>query len=542
LFAERSARGMNDNRINPDWVKKQKRRILWADLFMAGAAIFFITMGGGFYYLVRKVMSVSPGYDFTQLSLTSRLLFIGCCFVFPIVMVITSYYYHRKQKSIMQLVPEHEGRVCPKCLLVMKDTDNTGLLRCVKCKAEWPDEELVKYWEQFVLPMRESAMWLAEKQQEFSVHKSKRWFIRLSEIQAFAKRRPILWMCLFAAIIIPIDMVFTYRIAGDWYSVISHTITILPYIFAFALIGRGMKQRRGKEAHCASCNYLKPPTGSEDIPRCPECGHAWNEFGGTAYGAVSSKPWMFIAGILLFIIPMIMPLVRTSATFSSIYAKAMPTSFLIPYVSGYGHFVDAEAWNEINNRSLTSDEYNQLARRLLDSRYKSNRGFPLDSKTWLDAQITKRTIEPALIDRFFNENIELHLNGPEHAITGQPVRFDLHDTYRFGTSGYGVAIMLDHVSQDDHFIKSLSGISDQWVDSGFFDTHLPDEPQQFVLTFKTPGKHTIYLTAWLAGIPGSFYVYPIKVARNPDGSPVIPAKAVWSKKVELVRTILVSDE
>ena len=539
---------MTEYRINPDWVKKQKRRILWADLFLAGAALFFIAIGSGYYYIMHKVMSITPGYDFENLSLTSRLIFLGCCVIVPIAAVISAYYYNRRQKRILDLVPEHNGRICPKCMLVMKKTDTAGSLRCPKCKAEWPDDEIVQYWEQLVLPMRESAMWLAEKQQKYSPHKSKRWFVRLAEMQAFAKRRPILWMCLFAVIIIPIYMAFIYRVDGNWYSVISQTIMILPYIFAFALIGRGMKQRRGKEAHCASCNYLKPPSGSADIPNCPECGHAWNEFGGTVYGTVSPKPWLVVPGVLLFIIPMFMPLIRISSTFSGIYAKAMPTSLLIPYVSGYGHFVDAGAWAEVNNRNLTQQQRDHLAELILNTR-KEHDYLDTDNSTWLNTQIKNKTINASLINRFFDERLQLTLTGPDHAVVGDAVTFHLEGKNRSDGTGYRVMAIPDQLIQDDQIIPKNEILTGQWEDCFLFDSNThggtrsaPHQPRPFKLTFHSPGKHTIHVVIWFTGLPAMSYMAPMNVSRKADGSPVLPPRAVWSKKVELMRTIVVSEK
>jgi len=530
---------------NSLWAKKLRKRITIVTVVLIAIPVFVIGQSLLIKSLINSVNSGGPtGTIETTVSfaeLKSFFIFIA----FYVAFLPIGFLSIRKLRRTMILVPQHHGRVCPKCVIPMLDEEKEVSSRCPKCSAVWPNEEMIPYWEKVVLTPKESWEDLSATRDKYQTARTRLFpFINRMYRDHFilANNTPFLLLIIGY---IAYEVVF-----GDdsLFRIFDQLWMFLPIVIAMCFFFSGMKRRRGREEYCSSCEYMKPPENSEAIPRCPECGSKWNEPGGTVYGKVSSKPLLLIISFIIFFLPFLILSLHTFSSVQSLTSGVMPTAYIKAKVLS-DPLADSTLWNELSQRSMTTDERNEFAERLLDRRFEDRNYSFTNGPTWLGAQVQSKAISDTLIERYFNEMLRMQLIAPEQAAVNESVTFSVSAENRsnFG-AGYAVATTFEGYFVDDQ-IEPLYRAT-EWIDGCTLDDiskqspcEYPEECRTYSIQFDTPGTHTVRLIAWCVIVPSQTPITGLhEVTWLPNGQPSLPAETVWSKRVELTCEIVVGEK
>jgi hypothetical protein len=296
--------------------------------------------------------------------------------------------------------------------------------------------------------------------------------------------------------------------------------------------------RIGDATCCAKCGYdlsgLGDEAGSAD--RCPECGLHWREPGGTAKGRRVFRPWVAAASAILiavFVGDITFKLARPAQA-NSWQIRLVPTPSLIDEVATGRGFV-VNQWAELRRRTLSESETALLTRSLLDRRLR-DRHLDLDAELWLEGRAMAGELDPASRERYFGEMVSLSLAAPERTRIGEPVELALRAVNRasFWAPGNTRLAAAVYFAGFQH-----SGSASPPADSPLNPASLEKSDGDTRHTFKPPatGPLTVRASAWI--VVGPRVCLPATVTWSPDGAPVIPAAAAWSKEIDLERTITV---
>ncbi|MCO6436171.1 MAG: hypothetical protein J5J06_03695 [Phycisphaerae bacterium] len=299
--------------------------------------------------------------------------------------------------NVKKLVPMQKGLVCPVCVVPL-ETTGVGA-RCPKCEVEYAPRQAEMFWEAYGLDStRATAL-----------------FYDLP----IGRRSPI-WARLIIGIPAAIGGKSNRHVTGlvillSGSFAVAMTLPLLftsiPFFFPFIavltvlsavlfMVGRGF--RVGDELHCLKCDYQMAPQGRPS-PRCPECGADWTKRIHVARGRQVRRPMLMVAGIVIWVS-------MFGAMFfgmSGALFRSMPTSALLWIVTGspYEHFA---LWDEVEARTLTTEQTTMLAKRLLDTRLRTGE-LDRQAERWLSGMVTASAIPKDLIGRYYNEACEMTL-------------------------------------------------------------------------------------------------------------------------------------
>src|ERR1043165_734336 len=184
------------------------------------------------------------------------------------------------------------------------------------------------------------------------------------------------------------------------------SVSMLPCYLGVALIGAGLRKRKGSDWYCARCGYQRSP--EPPFPaRCPECGAPWQLQGGLAKGAPHRNKTLIWLGATLLaagLVPFLPGLLG-----NSVLQPMLPTTALIYQVRNAEPFRPSEAWTELMRRRLTSAQERDLAVALQDRRKNEFFGLDQPQEGWLAALVMSGTCKQDLIDRYYGESVSLRL-------------------------------------------------------------------------------------------------------------------------------------
>ena len=192
------------------------------------------------------------------------------------------------------------------------------------------------------------------------------------------------------------------------------------HLFRLALTWGG-----SREVRCANCDYQRPPL-DEIPPRCPECGAAWREPGGTRRGRpVIRGTWLVLA--IAAAVTLMSTASRSLMQVDGVTSGAIPTFLLLRSISIDPTSADQSLqagpaiWGALATRDLDEDWIRRITEHLLNLR-ESNPSAPPDrgSGAWLEEMAFSGRLPDDLLDAFFRSELRVVLEGPETAILGRP--------------------------------------------------------------------------------------------------------------------------
>lgn len=424
-----------------------------------------------------------------------------------------------------ELVPSHDGKVCPECVIVMEQTGDEQLT-CPKCNGMLMWSDVRKYWDTFATDNRMSMKQRTELRIKAGNARSFSW-TRFTE----KLRDSLAWKIgYFVAIFAIMAGVFAIAMGQSVLASFMHFVPMILLMFGVIMFMAGLKWPVADASFCAACQYQRPPDAAGPAPqRCPECGAAWNAIGGTRHGRTTRKPRLIFAGSIVAAIGFYATM--HPGSLSKLTTSILPTGSLIQQVTNPRSGFVVDEWNEIVSRNLSDDETIALATGLLDRRNESfiDRG----GETWLAAQITANALPDDLVKRYYEEDLEIWLVGPTEATVGETVRIAAGSTHR-AAAGMSPApfVLVSGFFVDDE--TEPKGRRSQAIDGIMFgrERKFPsgdraDAGDGPVLTLEptTPGTVHVRLELWIAHLPTPGTIY--KINWNDDGTPTTSVTPTW---------------
>lgn len=487
------------------------------------------------WFLVR-IIDVWRGRTFSWNVDWLDVLFLSV----PLIIVIASLFFRRIRNRTMELVPAHDGMVCPACVLALSGDSGDGVRTCPRCERQYEPDQLRRYWDLSLTdPLAAASTWSDMMR---SQPHAKR--ISITDILRSWRGKLICMLISVTAIFVMTGIIMAV-VMGT--SVIAGTLSyvhMFPFMVGMFLFMSAAKRREGATAYCASCKYQMPPGISRTtIANCPECGSPWSEIGGLIHGEVRRRRGPMIAGAILIVLgalPMFFP-----DTVSTWRSKLLPASALINEVTARNAGFTFGEWAELNTRTLTDQQRITLATGLLDKRHDALY-LGKDESTWLDQQIAAGALPDDLVDRYYNESLDIWIIAPERATVGEAMSLAIGSRYRTGLSKGPVPVVLvsgffvgDETTPRGRQDSSIHGIMLGQVrlqvggqDSG------PGQGPVVQLPAEDAGQLRVRLECWVAHISGG---KTSAISWQEDGTPIMPKGAVRMDRRVVEHVIEITD-
>ena len=430
----------------------------------------------------------------------------------------------RKERWILDAVPRYDGRVCPGCRKLLHKLPPVG--KCNRCGTEYESLLLQEYWEHYTLDAASAVSILhrmRNRGSEQAENDAKRtgWFAgRLHRWAKVLICSGYLIVCLSAIVIFskrPVHGVIACILGG-------------AIAAGFILLIGGLPRRVGKTRHCPGCGYQMAPRGTNPI-RCPECGVSWSGPGGAAFGRLVQRPAFVFVGFAL-IVSVAAILLYPGGLSGQNLNRLCPTNQLIARIADTDdYFVNGE-WTELNRRSLSTDQERRLAEALLDRRLAGHFGWlKPDPSSWLRARLGTKTLPRDTVDRYYREGILLRVRGPHIVNTGDSITLRFTPScQQFAFDPYGCPDrVLFFAGYRLGTSSKLTGRLDQAVSVSI--SRIDSSDPEIHFTAGQPGILEVHLEGWHIVGPPQELNKPI--TWRTDGTPVIPAAAVWSERFEI---------
>lgn len=499
------------------WKTRQRKRARFAALWVGVGVLSLLGFVIGTAMMMRFVGQVAgtPGAQVPSALTVVPVIVVTIAFLPPVIIFGRQWW---REIRLADLVPKHEGLVCPRCCRALHAEEE--IARCARCKSPWPRDELATYWDQYLLPKREVGAWCQEFIQRYRPGGPSRPFRFFTAVRS----RPLyifLWVVgCFVVVGVPYALLTSTSVVSS----LRSFAPMVVFMTGLLLVLNSVSGRRGGSRHCAKCDYERRP---ESGARCPECGADWDQPGGTIHGRrgrTSGRLAVGIGLIVLFLAGQAVSMVRGPGWF----LQSLPTPILIGQIVGTRGFC-ADEWAELGTRTLTREQELRLARGLLDKRerksYLSQAG-----DAWLVAAAQQPgRLPPDLVDRFYREMIGVEGVTPARATAGQPVTLSVRLASRIPLwQNETVYLFIEEIRVDGvpQGTRSEQAVS-IWdmAEEGFRQRRHTDA----ALTL-TPGKAgplrvQLKLRHWYAPTGQGL------VDRAEDGTPIEPTGTLWSGQV-----------
>ncbi|MDZ4753122.1 MAG: hypothetical protein SGJ11_01330 [Phycisphaerae bacterium] len=451
---------------------------------------------------------------------TRMLLGLGGSIALSIIaMLIVKRRHDRRRARAEQLLRERDGLVCPWCLGVpsVRPTDPHC---CAQMPIDWTERDFLEYW-----TLAKSKPMTAAKM-----------LVRDSDLV----NPRSLWMpwvmTLSMSVFVAINAVFREVIMADG---LAGLLSMLPMVlvgYAGDLLIRGFGLWRGGLA-CAKCGYWAEGLASAE--RCPECGHAWRSRtdGLTRHRRVVRWAPLLVGCCILLPAGWLM-LARPNAAMTML--RRMQSTTALTAAADLGGFRSSSqsAWAEITRRTLSAQESGSLFDQLLEERSGAGTLFGV-AQGWMAAHIASGAPTPEQMRRLRRESFMLKLTAPSRTRVGAKVTVQLGGdrSHEFLPPAVGVAVLVGGAffadQPDDVVGRTDVPLFVINVDDRFGTSEFP----AITLRADKPGNREIVAPCWLLARPYGQMTKPI--TWNADGTPQIPADALWSEAVEIRHRIQV---
>lgn len=247
---------MSSTKIETDspWqaAMRKQRRQMWG--IIAGTLAMFAAMIIYFWF-------ISPRSNLQWVLGVIALMLI------PALLVLLR--VARQQRRMTALVPQHEGLVCPKCIVPLVEptefSTDQSKLECPKCPRRYNAQDIRKFWDMSIRDPMEATRWLTKRR---NVASEKDWHDHIVKASSLLRKNPLV-MIAFQAVI--------WTIAGIGFSLLRGTsvfigaftyVHMMVFMSGFMLMTASRKMRLGDSQHCAKCDYQRAP--DLNAARCPE--------------------------------------------------------------------------------------------------------------------------------------------------------------------------------------------------------------------------------------------------------------------------------
>lgn len=441
------------------------------------------------------------------------------------------------ERAIIRLVPESDGRICPRCRRSLTQLPDAG--ECPKCGQPYVVEILQRYWEAYALEPTTAGEWLL-KMDAGRTDATKSFSLRRLHQLWFATRSRLDYMIA--------SLLVFYLIASYFFALLLHVtflgmfMKMLPYAFmmlGMSLISKGWRRRVGEERTCVACGYLQAPEG-ETAEQCPECGGSWRQPGGFHRGRNVRAPWMMFAGAMLLLgclglmsIDLIAPGFAPSM---SIPPQELSTQALIETVMDPGAGFTTDEWTVLLSRTTTAEQELALAEGLLAFR-RSRTHFDQDAEAWMHKKVKAKALPEDLVERYYREMLEASLVAPKQVNAGQPFKVSIacspHTNLHSRKTGSDTLVVFFGGFYLDDSVEPVMRTSRVHY-GGLFGSHAKYTPLA-TLTAETTGRVNTRAIFWM--VTGDRDIDKGKIQWRPEGDPEIPAGASWVKRIELSQVI-----
>ena len=355
------------------WHRALQRRVrMWLAVIVSNIVIavaFLIFLG---VFVVRLFEVSGAGGEVA--------LMIGLLLAMPaiVILLLPALVFRRLRadRTILRLVPEHDGILCPGCRVPLTESD--GGFRCPRC-GKTHGAEVREHWQQYPHQQGRGQMLLRTEHPLI-------WSIR---------NRLWVGVVLFVALWLVFSFLWT---AWSGELMVVALLKFVPLLFfgiGTQLIGQGWKRRVGDSRHCATCDYER--AGEAGGERCPECGSAWTESGALVRGRVVRSLPLFWVGALL---AAIYPASQVSGFMGrNAWERVTPTWLRFKQIESAQHAGDSsyEKWAGLAARPLSVEDQQRLTDLLIAEIVAAPRGFVVDE--W--AVLRGRTLTREQELRFF---------------------------------------------------------------------------------------------------------------------------------------------
>ncbi len=316
------------------------------------------------------------------------------------------------------------------------------------------------------------------------------------------------------------------------------TVTLFSLGASVALAGS--VRRVGVEQFCAVCGY----ECRTSILRCAECGSHWHKPGGLLRGRRVVQTSAIVVGAIIALLGFVQ---LGSARFSLDQwgLFLMPNAIRIRMATvGAGWFSEGKL-KDLLTSTLSPEEERVLATRLLNQRLEEQ-SLSATAVTWLEKKVLAGGLPEPIRERFFEELVELWLEGPDKVIAGNsfsPLVASRDRTQALGST-LSMQIYLGGISTDagksfegrSDFILDPVTVSNVWYygtqrsvnNNAYFPPHV---------SIDASGEQQIVVRMWITVVARTARSYSAKW--KDDGTPQLPQASLWTKEVELRRTVVV---
>lgn len=319
---------------------------------------------------------------------------------------------------------------------------------------------------------------------------------------------------------------------------IMMTLGIVGGSIAYA----GSIRRVGNEQLCAACGYECRTAGE----RCAECGSYWLEPGGLIRGHRVVQPGAVAAGMMVVLIGFV-GAAPSRYSIDRLGLYLMPDSIRIRAVTIGAGWENEGKLEDLLASPLSAKNELLLATRLLDQRLEEE-DLSATAVTWLEGRVLSTGLTDAIRERFFEEMVELWLEGPDKVTAGAPFSplIAFRDREPVSGSSLMLQIYFAGISTDAGrtfvgrraFASGPMSVSTVWYYQG--QRELLDEARVPLVSFNVPGEHEIVVRMWLAVVP--LNIRYSSANWNDDGTPKFPQAALWTKELVLRRTVSVEKD
>jgi hypothetical protein len=315
-------------------------------------------------------------------------------------------------------------------------------------------------------------------------------------------------------------------------------LSIMPFAPLALMVGGqwlflGLRHwRAGDSLHCPKCDYELGCAEADAPVRCPECGFSW--LGRWAKGASRRSVPLAAVGAVIFLLATT-PYIAQFTGMGGAAATALPNRALILLAATdpWGH--NKGTWRELLARSLSQEETDRLAAKLLNLRRRTGYLYG-DPAAWLEKAVLAGAVAPPHIDRYYSEWLEVRLVLPDSIQLGSEVPIRLAGEERRGGPTDWMYLLIDQVLVDGEPVPMLDETLGVWKFSLDFKDETGEKVNLGMFTGAAEGIHTVRVRAYRCVVPKGL-MSPVQYSR--EAEPLPPPGAVHFAPVTLEKQLKV---
>jgi hypothetical protein len=295
---------------------------------------------------------------------------------------------------------------------------------------------------------------------------------------------------------------------------------------SLAIMTRFMRQPG--QISCMKCDY--PLVGLQLPCPCPECGTTIASLSDATDRPRARDTRLVLIGIAIVVLSlgtMVLRFYRPQALYT-----AMPRAALIQLAP-----IDRSAFESLMCTAMTPEEEDLL----IEGMYKSRTGFTSGSSyeqgEWFGNMITQGRVSTDQLDQLFDEYVQVEINAPKKVRVGIPVQLTLRAEYAHASIDVWYFFSGFQIDEDPTLLGRMDrALSRTFIVNGPKQDNM-DRGYVPITTWtpESPGTYTIRARVIFA--LGSGYSFSKAVVWTDEDLPEYPNQPIWSRVIELERTI-----